>query len=191
MFQNLDNSINPFRLLQLANSWHDKFSEMHGTTYRAIMQKKISSNFTFFYRIVFPLLPTIFFGPIAIGMGLAVLLDPSRVDFLFFNIAFSAVSLTLVILFWFVGSKFKEVWIDDGQLIVSSYFKKDHIPFRNIESVHLLRARHLMIRVKFHHPTKFGKSIMFATQRPSSFWHKGPHPTVVELNELILSNQAV
>ena len=142
--------------------------------------QRLSSRLTFWLKFLFPL---IWIGGFATGtISLFVLnVGPERWLFLVATV----IGATFLLC---VCAPLKVVWMGDGVLRVSNYFRSELIPLADVESVH--DSSWLSIRritLQFTRTTSFGHSILFM---PAESWFGlgGTHPIAIRLrNEVAIA----
>lgn len=80
----------------------------------------------------------------------------------------------------------KIVILNENTLIISNFRRKIIIPLANVKSVNSsVFVYPSLITIHFHKPTVFGSKIVFMA-KSQLFPGWGPHPTILELNSLII-----
>ena len=139
----------------------------------------LSSSFTFFHKVVFPI---VWIGCFGIGT-IALWAD--------INAPIHTKWIFLIVLV--VGSLFicwssvqlKRVWVDGKKIYISNYLKKITLPLNTIKSVSENRWINIHpVTIYFRRPTEFGSKIMFMPKfRMFLFW--GSHPVVNEIKRMV------
>ena len=150
------------------------------------MRRNLSSSWTFFYKVV---LPVLWIGGFAVGTLSLFLVEPSswspspptaemRWAFL------GGTLLGSLFLYWF-GMRLKTVALDGDVLVISDRGRDVLVPLRDVERVSgsvLMNPE--LIWLHFRRPTDFGTKVLFMP--PLRFFGRYTrHPLVAELEALI------
>ena len=150
------------------------------------MTRKISSRWTSFYKIGFPLL---FLSGIAFQSYIfATRLHHTENQAPFFAIMGISYFASAILIIW-IARFYKHVELDQGGLNVSGYFGSDFIPFSRIESVEQskwMNGRPVHIHLK--ESSMFGKKIAFQPRGTAAMFAE--HAIVKELRQLAGIQQA-
>ena len=149
------------------------------------MNRQLSSQWTFFYKVVFP---TIWIGGFGLGTvimfispdGWKVNPDVREIRWIFLL----ALIVGAVFIYWSC-MRMKKVWLAQNSFIISNYLKEISVPLQQVERVSgsILMTPEL-VWVHFRRPTVFGERIVFMPKmRLLSGFSK--HPIVEELHRLI------
>jgi hypothetical protein len=147
------------------------------------MIEKLSSSWTIFYKIVFPIIWISGFG---IGTLLLWLVKfeqpqvpPAEIKWMF-------------LIIWLVGSGFilwialrlKTVTLNGNALIIKNYGQEDTVQLSSINGISETRLINpKMIKLSFYPPCVFGEKVFFIPK--SKFYNPfGQHPIVKQLKEL-------
>jgi len=137
------------------------------------MKKKISSDFTFVYKFIFPLMWLVF---------TVSFLDFENNLLKSFLVWFVASLFTIP--FWWLCIALKEVYIQDDFLVIQNFIKRSEIKISEIDEItENVNLNVHPIWIKFKKSTIFGQKIMFTPK--IKIIGKKTHPIVSELNELM------
>jgi hypothetical protein len=152
-----------------------------------IMNEKISSSMTLYYKALFPLLWITGFGFGTIALWLGKFNHPSQPP--------DDMKL-LFLFFWVIGSLFllrdavrlKVVSLDKDDLVIKNFVKVIRVPVRNINHIsesRLIRPKTITLTV--YPPNDFGEKITFIPKAKFqlTFNPFSEHPVVVKLRELM------
>lgn len=150
------------------------------------MDKRISSSFTFFSKIIFPIVWIS-------GVGIVTLI----MFFAPFEVSPPVAAKLTFLILWMISSSFvlwfaiklKSVFMNDKSLIVKDYSKKIAIPYikvMEVRDIHYINQR--IIKLHIHPECDFGSTIIFIPTF-KIFNPINQHPIVAELNQKI--NQSI
>jgi hypothetical protein len=147
------------------------------------MQERLSSSWTFYYKVV---LPVVWIG--GFGLGTIILWTV--------NSAGSQLQLNVIrgvfFFVWLVGSSFilwfavrlKAVTLSEGTLIVANFRQEIRIPLSSINEIRESRlVNPKTIKLTLYPPCDFGEKVVFIPK--IKFYNPfGQHPIVKQLKEL-------
>ena len=149
------------------------------------MQRTLSSDWTYFYKIIFPI---IWIGGYGLGTG-ALFFASGRVSGkggapplaevkrLFLGVWL----LASASIYWFC-IRLKQVRIDEEALYISNFVKEVRVPLWDIAEVTENRWVNIHpVTIEFRNDTEFGRSIVFMPKVRWFGWSS--HPVVAELRE--------
>jgi len=147
------------------------------------MNEKLSSDWTVFYKVIFPLLwiSGFGFGALLLWIGSFDQTNPPPADmkwtFLFVWITGSSFIL------WF-ALRLKSVMLKDKSLIVKDYFKETVIPILSVNDVRESRFMNpKVIKLSLYPESEFGDKVVFIPKL--KFYNPfGQHPVVKQLKQL-------
>jgi hypothetical protein len=146
------------------------------------MSRLLSSDFTYFYKVIVPALALIAL------VGAGVMLGLGRG-----SLTVSPVFLPLgVVIVGVAGYQIrvcvalKRVEMDARNLYVSNYRTQIVVPLRDVADVTENRWLHLHpVTIHFQRPTEFGSSIVFAPDMFDTWFSFLSHPVVKELRQAV------
>lgn len=149
----------------------------------------VSSRWTLFLKLLLPTVWICFFGGMAIGIlfvdiEVAAPFTPFSAKLLIISFAISTIGL-----FYLLFMRIKWVALDEEYIYVSNFFKVFRYTYSSISGIEesrILWARR--IKIEFHAPTAFGKSIFFLSSHYWAYFLE-KHPHVLE--EIAKSTAAV
>lgn len=146
------------------------------------MKRQLSSNGTFFAKIVMPCAAIVSLSGVTLGIFFGMGGEkplPLSLKFMFLALPVVAAA----ILYWTV-MKYMAVSVADNFLYVSNYMKEISIPLSNVGDVtEIVWLRGHPVTIHLKTDSEFGKKITFMPQtRGFNFF--SPHPVVAELKEL-------
>ena len=122
---------------------------------------KISSNFTIFWKIFFP----VFFLTLLYLLGFVMLFAENDAFFLFSSITakivYWIVMVIILIIFYFTILNIKRVEFDEQFFYVTNFFKTIRIPVEGVENIKLYSIPILFSRINLTNKSTFGKRITF------------------------------
>jgi hypothetical protein len=165
------------------------------------MQQQLSSRSTFFWKFIFPLV----WGG---GFGLGTLMmfispmegtpgkppPPDEIKYVFLTVWVGAVLFLLLLI-----APLKRVRLNDGNLIVSNFFKDTTIPLSSITRVRENRWTHIggkhpiVIEWTEASPQTQKRKIVFIPTGKAPFawpWQHKPHPVLTKLQQAVAEAQA-
>jgi hypothetical protein len=147
------------------------------------MIEKLSSSWTFFYKVVFPIIWISGFGIGTLVLWLGKFDQPQPPP--------AEMKWTFLIA-WLVGSgiilwialRLKTVTLNGDRLIIENYSQEDKVPLSSINSISETRfINPKMIKLNLYPPCVFGEKIVFIPK--FKFYNPfGQHPIVKQLKEL-------
>jgi hypothetical protein len=147
------------------------------------MMEKLSSSWTFFYKIVFPIIWISGFGigTLTLWLGKFDQQPPPPIEMKW-----------LFLIAWLVGSgsilwfalRLKTVTLNGDRLIIKNYGQEDTIPLSSINGISGTRfINPKTIKLNLYPPCVFGEKVVFIPK--TSFYNPfGQHPIVKQLKEL-------
>ena len=151
-----------------------------------MIEKRLSSRLTFFYKFVLPTLWIGLFGSGTAALFLGKMQDkvgnpaPAEIREIFLAVFLIGAPL----LVWFCG-RLKRVRLSGNDILISNYLTEIRVPISEITEVidkRLIRPRRITLELR--KPTAFGQRITFiAPQWPPTLLFS-PHPLVAELTAL-------
>jgi hypothetical protein len=146
--------------------------------------RQLSSNWTSFFKIPFPMLWVGCLGYVALGPFLHTPAKVGHSETDWVNLGLFAVASIFVLRF---AAGIKYVALSGNELLIGNYGKTIRVPLKDIE--HVWGGRRLgrwftsaLIRFQTRVPTEFGSEISFMPTWTFSF---GQHPLVEELTDLV------
>jgi len=147
------------------------------------MIEKLSSSWTFYYKVVFPIVWISGFGIGTLLLWLGKFDQPETAP---------AEMKWLFLFGWLVGSGFilrlalrlKTVTLNGDTLIIKNYSQVDKVPLSSINGISETRLMNpKMIKLNLYPPCVFGEKVVFI---PKLKFHNpfGQHPIVKQLKEL-------
>ncbi len=125
---------------------------------------KLTSNFTIFWKIFFPVL----FLTIMYLFGFVMLFTDNDAFFLFSNtyakIGYWTVMIVICLIFYFTILNIKRVEFDEDHFYISNYFKTIKIPKEGITQIKI-RTLPIFSRMKLVNKGTFGQTITFIPDR--------------------------
>lgn len=143
------------------------------------MKRELSSNQTFFLKIILPIIFIVLFLAAVIGLILGYKKSEIFITIVIIMLAFPVGIVSM----YFTLMRYKKVSIDDDFLYVSNYRNEIKIALSNISDVtetKWIRTRPITIHLKSD--SEFGRKIIF-TPKMNGFRVFADNPIVVELKE--------
>jgi hypothetical protein len=147
--------------------------------------RTLSSDWTFFYKFIFPVL---WIGGFA-SMTLAMFITPDSFtgdgDIREFRMGFLVMTILGSVALYWCCMRLKKVTLKEDALLISNFRREVKISLRNIERVSGTVLMHPeLVWLHFRRPTGFGLKVVFMGKSRFSFGLTR-HPVVKELEQLI------
>jgi len=122
----------------------------------------VSSNWTLFLKIFFPIFWGVFFGALTIAFWISDSSMVGEMSIGSFRLLISSFFLSGMIVFYFSLMQLKRVEVDDQFVYVTNYKKTARYPFHNIEKLessnyYLFK----IVRISFRKEGIFGPGVVF------------------------------
>jgi hypothetical protein len=146
--------------------------------------RQLSSQLTFFNKVVVPILYVLAFGAATLVLSLnrRTMPEGAGTPSPFLLIVF--LGLGGAVIYW-TTVRLKYVRMDDRFLYLSNGLREIEVPLRDVTEVRYSRwTRTRQVTVEFSHATEFGESIVFMPSlRMFAFW--SVHPVVAEIESAV------
>lgn len=122
----------------------------------------ISSNWTLFLKVFFPIFWGVFFGAITLAFWLSAEAYIGGMKMSYFRLLMTSFFLTGLLVFYLSTMQLKRVEVDDNFVYITNYKKTARYPFHNIQKVEITDYYLFKIgKVLFRTPGIFGSKISF------------------------------
>lgn len=122
---------------------------------------KLSSNFTLFWKIFFP----VFFLTMLYLLGFVMLFAENDAFFLFSSATAKVIywisMIFILLIFYFTILNIKRVEFDNEHFYITNFFKTIRIPVEGVESIKLYGVPFVFSKIKLLNKSTFGKVITF------------------------------